>query len=59
MAAIELYTPEGARMVSGMIYAPDEQSNVKRCDTSCKTAIKMPSLLLSWGKSILSKLVSF
>ena len=25
MAAIELYTPQGAEMVSGMIYAPDEQ----------------------------------
>ena len=25
MAAIELYTPHGAEMVSGMIYAPDEQ----------------------------------
>ena len=27
MAAIELYTPQGAEMVSGMIYEPDE-----RCD---------------------------
>ena len=25
MAAIELYTPQGAEMVSGMIYEPDEQ----------------------------------
>ena len=25
MAAIELYSPHGAEMVSGMIYAPDEQ----------------------------------
>ena len=25
MAAIELYTPQGAEMVSGMIYAPDLQ----------------------------------
>ena len=25
MAAIELYTPQGAEMVSGMIYAPDKQ----------------------------------
>ena len=25
MAVIELYTPQGAEMVSGMIYAPDEQ----------------------------------
>ena len=25
MAAIELYTPQGAEMVSGMIYVPDEQ----------------------------------
>ena len=25
MAAIELYTSQGAEMVSGMIYAPDEQ----------------------------------
>ena len=25
MAAIELYTPHGAEMVSGMIYAPDKQ----------------------------------
>ena len=25
MAAIELYTPQVAEMVSGMIYAPDEQ----------------------------------
>ena len=25
MAAIELYTPQGAEMVSGKIYAPDEQ----------------------------------
>ena len=25
MAAIELYIPQGAEMVSGMIYAPDEQ----------------------------------
>ena len=25
MAAIELYTPQGAEMVSGMIYAPDEE----------------------------------
>ena len=25
MAAIELYTPQGAEMVSGMIYASDEQ----------------------------------
>ena len=25
MAAIELYTPQGAEMVSEMIYAPDEQ----------------------------------
>ena len=25
MAAIELYTPQGAKKVSGMIYAPDEQ----------------------------------
>ena len=24
MAAIELYTPQGAEMVSGMIYEPDE-----------------------------------
>ena len=25
MAAIELYAPQGAEMVSGMIYAPDDQ----------------------------------
>ena len=25
MAATELYTPQGAEMVSGVIYAPDEQ----------------------------------
>ncbi len=25
LAAIELYTPQGAEMVSGMIYASDEQ----------------------------------
>ena len=25
MAAIELYTPQGAEMILGMIYAPDEQ----------------------------------
>ena len=25
MAATELYTPRGAEMVSGMIYAPNEQ----------------------------------
>ena len=25
MAAIELYTPQGAKMVSGMIYESDEQ----------------------------------
>ena len=25
MAAIELHTPQGAEMVSGMIYEPDEQ----------------------------------
>ena len=45
MAAFELYTPQGAEMVSGMIYASDDLSrgnNVKRCDTSCKSAIKMP-----------------
>ena len=47
MTAIELYAPQGAEMVSGMIYAPDEQGC---CDTSCKSAIKMPSLLLyDWG----------
>ena len=48
MAAIELYTPQGAEMVSGMIYASDEQgyNNVKHCDTSCKSAMKMPLLLL-------------
>ena len=27
MAAIELYTPQGAEMVSGMIYEPYEQGN--------------------------------
>ena len=26
-------------------------NNVKRYDTSCKTAINMPSLFLSWGKT--------
>ena len=42
MAEIELYSPQGAEMVSGMIYAPDERgNNVKRCDTSFKSAIKM------------------
>ena len=46
MVAIELYTLQGAEMVSGMIYAADEQgNNVKHCDTLCKSAIKMPSLL--------------
>ena len=25
MAAIEMYAPQGTEMVSGMIYAPDEQ----------------------------------
>ena len=50
MAAIELYTPHGADMVSGMIYAPDEQGyNVKRCDTSCKSAIKISLLMLLRG----------
>ena len=27
MAAIELYTPQGAEMVSGMIYEPYEKGN--------------------------------
>ena len=52
MAAIELYTPQGAEMVSGMIYAPDEQdNNVKRCDTSCKNAIKMTVIItiINWN----------
>ena len=32
MAAIELYTPQGAEMVSGMIYEPYEQGVIMRLE---------------------------
>ena len=32
MAAIELYTPQGAEMVSGMIYEPYEQAVIMRLE---------------------------
>ena len=42
-------------MVSGMIYVPGERgNNVKCCDTSCKSAIKMPSLLHELPTRLLS-----
>ena len=32
MAAIELYTPQGAEMVSGMMYEPHEQGVIMRLE---------------------------
>ena len=32
MAAIELYTPQGAEMVSGMMYEPYEQGKIMRLE---------------------------
>ena len=46
MAAIELYTPKELRWFQEwFMRLMSRGNNVKRCDTSCKSAIKMPSLL--------------
>ena len=46
-AAIELYTPQGAQTVSGMIYEPDEQGVINKVTNGKRTLTT--SLVDTWA----------